>query len=332
MPSAPSPSQTRAISPMSVTFGESFTSSGSCVARRTARHQLAQQLGSLAELDAAALHVRARRVQLDPGHARRAGQTLGDLGITLDLGLEDARDHRHALGSAGSFSRTKASTPTFSRLIALSMPAGASAMRARRVPAARLEREALRDEAADPREVEERRELGAVAEGARRGQHRIAQRDAAQIDARVDFAHAQAPPRRRRCAGSTGPSRHTSAKPPPRAAPRSRGRRRSRTPSGSRARPSRRSRARAASPPPRPHHRGRPAGVDAARAVALASAPSSRSRHEPARAARAVLGGDRRARRRARRNRPRPSDRRACARRAARARGSRARAAARASS
>ena len=32
-------------------------------------------------------------------------------------------------GSAGSFSRTKASTPTFSRLIAFSMPDGASAMR-----------------------------------------------------------------------------------------------------------------------------------------------------------------------------------------------------------
>src|SRR5262249_39407409 len=81
-----------------------------------------------------------------------------------------------------------------------------------RVPAARLEREALRDEAADPREVEEWRELGAIAERARSGQDRIAQRDAAEIHARVD-AHAS-PSHATSRDRSTGPSRHTSAKPP----------------------------------------------------------------------------------------------------------------------
>src|SRR5690606_6283001 len=70
------------------------------------------------------------------------------------------------------------------------------------------------DDAADARQVEERRELLAVAERPGRREHRIAKRDPAEVDGRVDAAHGT-PSHASAAASSTGPSRHTSAKPPP---------------------------------------------------------------------------------------------------------------------
>ena len=78
-------------------------------------------------------------------------------------------------------------------------------------------RELLGDEAADAPQVEEGRKLRAVAEGARRGQHRVAQGDAREVDARVDggiAAHGR-PSQSTVSAANTGPSRQTSANPPP---------------------------------------------------------------------------------------------------------------------
>ena len=81
----------------------------------------------------------------------------------------DVRDHRGAeLAQARQLLLEEdASTPTFCSPIAFSMPDGRLADARRRVARVRLEREALRADAAELREVDEVRELEAVAERAR---------------------------------------------------------------------------------------------------------------------------------------------------------------------
>ena len=225
-----------------------------------------------------------RRVDLerrDPGTPRQA---LAHLGVAVDLGLEDARDdRRRPPARAGSFSRTKASTPTFSRLIEFSMPGGDLGDARRRVPVARLEGQALRDEAAEAPQVEERLELEAVAEGARRREHRIAQRGAPRAprarstSAGVTAGPPRRAPRRRRPGRRDTPARSR----PRRAARRSRGRRRSRRPCGSRARATQGRPRRGGELRGAPHHRRRAAGVDRGRgrpARASARAAPSRAR------------------------------------------------------
>ena len=80
-------------------------------APRVARTSSASTVGILAELDPTALHVGTGGVDLDPGHLGHAREPLAHFGVALDLGAEDAGDHRHPGGISGSFSSTKASTP-----------------------------------------------------------------------------------------------------------------------------------------------------------------------------------------------------------------------------
>ena len=68
--------------------------------------------------------------------------------------------------------------------------------------------------AADAAQVQERGELGAVAEGPRGREHGTAQRDTGQVDAGVDGAAHGSPSQATACPSNMGPSRQTSAKPP----------------------------------------------------------------------------------------------------------------------
>ena len=85
---------------------------------------------------------------------------------------------------ARSFAQ-KASTPGFCRPIELSMPDGVSAMRGAVVARPRLERDALGDDRAETREVDEVRVLAPRAEGARGGHHRVAKLESADPHAHV---------------------------------------------------------------------------------------------------------------------------------------------------
>jgi hypothetical protein len=64
-------------------------------------HQPREQARVLAELDAPALHVRTRGVDLDARHTARPGQALAHLRVAIDLGLEHARDDEHPLRQRG---------------------------------------------------------------------------------------------------------------------------------------------------------------------------------------------------------------------------------------
>ena len=99
------------------------------------------------------------------------------------------------------------------------------------------EGEALGDEAAEAAQVEKGRELRAVAEGPRRGEHRIAQRDAARDRRgcrRKRARSRQAVPVHRRGVEHRAVSTHERDSHLRAAAPRSRDTRRTRTPCGSR--------------------------------------------------------------------------------------------------
>ena len=238
---------------MSVTLGESLTSSGSGGRAPGGAHQRGQHLRLLAELDAAALHVRAGGVHLDPRDARHAGEALAHLGVALDLGLEDARDHGDAFRQRRQLVADEGLDADVLEADRVQHPGRRLGDARRRVPGARLEREALGDEAADPAQVQERRQLAAVAEGARGRQHRVAQRDAARGRRGCRAARSrQRPPRRssrRRRPARRGTPARSLRRP---AAPRTRGRRRSRRPCGSRATPRRAARPRPRAAPPAP--------------------------------------------------------------------------------
>jgi len=70
--SAPADSTARAITPMSVTIGVSFTHTGSFVRLRTASVNRGCGAGVVSEIEPALLHVGARDVDLEPGHAGHA--------------------------------------------------------------------------------------------------------------------------------------------------------------------------------------------------------------------------------------------------------------------
>ena len=82
--SAPASAAARAIAAMSVTFGVSFTITGSVVDRTTAAVTAAAVERVLPELHAAALRVGAADVQLEAGDARHAFEARGALAVLID--------------------------------------------------------------------------------------------------------------------------------------------------------------------------------------------------------------------------------------------------------
>ena len=79
--SAPASAMARAIGRMSATFGDSLTSSGRSVARRTAAVTSAGRAGVDRELEPARADVRARDVELDAGDAGHAIEPPRDLDV-----------------------------------------------------------------------------------------------------------------------------------------------------------------------------------------------------------------------------------------------------------
>ena len=204
--SAPSPSHTRAICAIEVTLGESFTNSGLVVARRQARTSSREHRGVLAELDPARLHVRAARVQLERSDPPLAVEPLTHLGVALELGLEDARDDGHRRRQRRQLLAQERLDPDVLEADRVQHAGRRFRDPRRHVAGARLERERLGDDAAQLGEVDERRELGAVAAGAAREQHRVAQRNSRQLGREVDggLAH-EAAPQPSASDGNTGP-------------------------------------------------------------------------------------------------------------------------------
>ena len=88
---------------MWVTLGESFTNSGSVVAWRVVLHELGENDRVLAKFDPAALHVWARRVDLEAGDSRNPCEPLAHFGVAVDVGLEHACDHRDTFWDRGKF-------------------------------------------------------------------------------------------------------------------------------------------------------------------------------------------------------------------------------------
>ena len=114
---------------MWVTLGESFTSSGPSAARRAVATSSRSTAGSWPNSippdftwgQEALISIPATRGTPD---SRLHSSPYSSIAVPKALAITTTPS-----GSAGSFSRTKASTPTFSRLIALSIAEGASAMR-----------------------------------------------------------------------------------------------------------------------------------------------------------------------------------------------------------
>ena len=73
----------RAIGRMSATFGDSLTSNGRSVARRTAAVTSRRRARIDRELEPARADVRARDVELDAGHARHAVEPPRDLDVVV---------------------------------------------------------------------------------------------------------------------------------------------------------------------------------------------------------------------------------------------------------
>ena len=136
MLSAPASSTLRAMSAISVTLGESLTITCLCGARsRTAAVTAAASLGSWPKrtppsltLGQETLTSSAATPSSPSRRAASSPNSAGDVAYILTMTGVSRQ------GSRGSLSRQKASTPSFCRPTALSMPAVVSTMRGQGLP------------------------------------------------------------------------------------------------------------------------------------------------------------------------------------------------------
>ena len=129
IPSAPSSSHTFAMSAIRVTLGESFTRSGPSVAARTDRTSSPNKFGSCPNSMPPAFTCGHEALISIPA-IRGCGDTCAASSAYCSGAVPKALAITTTpAGSAGSFSSRKAFTPTFSMLMAFSMPEGVSPMR-----------------------------------------------------------------------------------------------------------------------------------------------------------------------------------------------------------
>ena len=186
--SAPPSAAALAIGTMSVTFGVSLAMSGR--SGQTSRQRRTMPLRS----PPGRWRSRARRTTFghdrfssSPASPARSADACAAI-ATNSSSVLPAMLPMIAVGSVRRYGRwwaMKWSMPSLSRPMALSMPDGVSTVRGGGLPARGGVRDGLGDDAAELREVDERRHLARVAERAGRDQDRVAKRQPAERDRQV---------------------------------------------------------------------------------------------------------------------------------------------------
>ena len=120
--------------------------------RRLARgpHELGENDWVLAKFDSAALHVWARRVDLEAGDSRNPREPLAHFGVAVDVGLEHAGNHRDTFWDRGQFFADERLDADVFEADGVEHSRRCLRDSRRRIPDPRLERKALRHEASEP--------------------------------------------------------------------------------------------------------------------------------------------------------------------------------------
>ena len=176
--SAPASSAARANDATSVTFGVSFGNERQARDLAHRADDVVRAGQAAAELDAAFLDVRARDVQLDGGDAFGVRQDARDFGVFVDACVPQTLTITVAprARSSGSFSSHEAVDADALQADRVEHAGRRLDDARRRVAFALVEEQALDDDAAERREIDDVGVLDAVAEAAAGGDQRVLQR------------------------------------------------------------------------------------------------------------------------------------------------------------